>query len=116
MLDDQEFDAVWQAWQAKLEVRRAQTRGRQATPVSATLVEHAFGPLREAYELTTGLKFDGENPKVIMHYRTSFYGPHCPYCGRLLRNQRARQCFECGMDWHDPQNVICHRHGGNEGR
>lgn len=24
----------------------------------------------------------------------------CPYCGRLLRTDLAKQCFECGKDWH----------------
>lgn len=33
----------------------------------------------------------------------------CPYCGRLLRTDQARQCFECGMDWHDPARAVKHR-------
>jgi CheY-like chemotaxis protein len=33
----------------------------------------------------------------------------CPYCKALLRTARARQCFECGMDWHDPDNVVCQK-------
>jgi len=24
----------------------------------------------------------------------------CPYCGVLLRTDLAKQCFECGKDWH----------------
>jgi hypothetical protein len=24
----------------------------------------------------------------------------CPYCGKPLRSAKARQCFECRMDWH----------------
>lgn len=31
----------------------------------------------------------------------------CPYCPAFLHTPRARQCFECGMDWHDPDNVVC---------
>jgi hypothetical protein len=27
-------------------------------------------------------------------------GPPCPYCGKALRTDKARQCFECGVDWH----------------
>ncbi len=30
----------------------------------------------------------------------------CPYCGAALRTEKAKQCFECGMDWRDPTNVI----------
>lgn len=30
----------------------------------------------------------------------------CPYCGKDLRTDKAKQCLECGMDWHDPNNVI----------
>jgi hypothetical protein len=33
----------------------------------------------------------------------------CPHCGALLRTARARQCFECGMDWHDQDNVVCRK-------
>jgi anti-anti-sigma regulatory factor len=33
----------------------------------------------------------------------------CPYCPALLPTPRARQCFQCGMDWHDPDNVVCRK-------
>jgi ribosomal protein L37AE/L43A len=33
--------------------------------------------------------------------------PVCPYCGRGLRTKNARQCFDCGMDWHDSFNPFC---------
>lgn len=33
----------------------------------------------------------------------------CPYCGRMLMTDKAKQCLVCGMDWHDPNNVV--RHG-----
>jgi hypothetical protein len=33
-------------------------------------------------------------------------GPPCPYCGKDLPTDQARQCFECGMDWHDPSCVV----------
>ena len=71
--------------------------------------EHPMLDVQDAYEKVTGLKFDGGDPKVIGHYRLSFYGPPCPYCGRLLATHRAKQCLTCSMDWHDPQNVVCHK-------
>jgi hypothetical protein len=46
---------------------------------------------------------------------SSFYGREresrspeapCPYCGAQLRTVKAKQCFDCGMDWHDPANII----------
>jgi hypothetical protein len=30
----------------------------------------------------------------------------CPYCEQPLKTSVARQCLSCGMDWHDPANVI----------
>jgi hypothetical protein len=30
----------------------------------------------------------------------------CPYCGKLLRSMIAKRCLECGLDWHDPNNVV----------
>lgn len=32
----------------------------------------------------------------------------CPYCRSELKSAKARQCFSCGMDWHDPDNVVQH--------
>lgn len=33
----------------------------------------------------------------------------CPYCSQPLRSKLAEQCLECGMDWHNPNNVVCHK-------
>ena len=30
----------------------------------------------------------------------------CSYCGAPLRTNEARQCFECGMDWHDEDHPV----------
>ena len=30
----------------------------------------------------------------------------CSYCGSALRSLDSRQCFTCGFDWHDVNNVI----------
>lgn len=29
----------------------------------------------------------------------------CPFCGKMLRTATAQQCFECGKDWHDVNQV-----------
>jgi hypothetical protein len=42
-------------------------------------VTHPFGPRRPA---------------------RLWVGPPCPQCSRPLRTRLARQCFECGLDWH----------------
>jgi predicted Zn-ribbon and HTH transcriptional regulator len=28
----------------------------------------------------------------------------CPECGYKLRSKKARQCPNCLLDWHDPEN------------
>jgi hypothetical protein len=33
----------------------------------------------------------------------------CPHCGAPLATNRAKQCFVCGTDWHDPNNVVCRK-------
>lgn len=38
--------------------------------------------------------------------------PACRFCGGPLRTPRAAQCFSCGMDWHDPNNVVNSRTRG----
>lgn len=30
----------------------------------------------------------------------------CPYCGAPLGTAKARQCFVCGTDWHEPQKTV----------
>jgi hypothetical protein len=32
----------------------------------------------------------------------------CPYCGKLLRTEKSQQCFMCGMDWHNPNQIVQH--------
>ena len=46
-------------------------------------VTHPFGPKRPA---------------------RLWVGPPCPRCSRPLRTRLARQCFECGLDWHDARD------------
>lgn len=33
----------------------------------------------------------------------------CPSCRALLRAPAARQCFRCGLDWHDSDPVVRHK-------
>lgn len=35
----------------------------------------------------------------------------CPYCGQDLRTPKAKQCFSCGADWHDPNRVMIRSEG-----
>jgi formylglycine-generating enzyme required for sulfatase activity len=37
-------------------------------------------------------------------------GSLCPYCAKLLPTDEAKQCFSCGMDWHDPDHVVRRGH------
>lgn len=30
-----------------------------------------------------------------------FAGPPCPFCGEPLRTEKAKQCLNCGADWHN---------------
>lgn len=88
---------------------RIQKQPTPELPEGTIIRQLRYRSLCDAYEKINGLKFDGDDPKMIMHYRTSYYGPPCPNWGRLLRNRRAKQYFVCGMDWHEPQNILCHR-------
>jgi hypothetical protein len=32
-------------------------------------------------------------------------GSRCPHCGRQLATDQAKQCFRCGIDWHNPDQL-----------
>ena len=34
-------------------------------------------------------------------------GPKCRFCGTRLFTPRTKQCLNCGIDWHDPENIKC---------
>ena len=57
--------------------------------------------LRKQFANAAKQYFEGptEEPKLIP----------CPYCGQPLRTSRAKQCFECHIDWHNTDNVIKHQ-------
>ena len=46
--------------------------------------------------------------------KTSIIKAPCPYCGRPLRTAKAKQCFSCHADWHDPDNVVRNDVGKHE--
>jgi len=37
--------------------------------------------------------------------KTAGLTAHCPFCNADLRTHLARQCLECGADWHTTQDV-----------
>jgi hypothetical protein len=68
------------------------------------------------YDYLTLCAPDGEEREVYFDISEFFGkgkgrapGPPCPYCGAPLRTDKAKQCFNCGMDWHDPANVVSRR-------
>lgn len=62
-----------------------------------------LAPIQLLYEVVAG---KGEHPKPSEAMRPqqnttrSRPGPPCPECGEPLRTSKARQCFNCGADWH----------------
>ena len=56
------------------------------------------------YNMVT-VKLAGENTDA---------GHPCPYCGEPLRTAFSKQCRHCGMDWHDPSNVVCRKTSLNQ--
>lgn len=39
---------------------------------------------------------------VLVEGESSRWAARCPYCNEVLNTNLAKQCFKCGMDWHDP--------------
>jgi hypothetical protein len=63
------------------------------------------------YDVLTLCSPSGEERRVYFDVSGFFGkrragGPRCPYCAVPLRTDEAKQCFECGMDWRDPANVV----------
>jgi hypothetical protein len=44
--------------------------------------------------------------KYLATFTAVQQGEPCPYCGNPLRTPKALQCLCCGMDWHDPSQVV----------
>ena len=41
----------------------------------------------------------------VLHPNGADSGTPCPYCGKPLRTEEAKQCRHCLTDWHNPQDV-----------
>jgi hypothetical protein len=54
--------------------------------------------LREALIWVHGALEAGE-------FRTHRTRKPCPECGQPLRTDEAKQCFNCGSDWHEPSHL-----------
>ncbi|PHR95543.1 MAG: hypothetical protein COA78_29950 [Blastopirellula sp.] len=50
----------------------------------------------------TGLDYKSASQYVLARKRSTI---PCPFCGKDLCTVLAKQCLECGMDWHDPNNL-----------
>jgi hypothetical protein len=40
--------------------------------------------------------------RALAEFGSSVFINRCPRCNRVVRTPRARQCFWCGYDWHEP--------------
>ncbi|NQU21983.1 MAG: hypothetical protein HQ567_11925 [Candidatus Nealsonbacteria bacterium] len=66
------------------------------------VLRHLFDHMHAASPLTPPLerlitKVLSRVPGLKIQPRTT---APCPHCGAVLRSPRAKQCFECGADWH----------------
>jgi hypothetical protein len=41
--------------------------------------------------------------RVLSEAGAEVFVNRCPRCARVVRTPKARQCFRCGFDWHDPE-------------
>lgn len=71
-----------------------QTDDRENLPIIKRLCDVTGGSIQEAI-------------RWIADHEPVEHMP-CPYCGKTLRTKEARQCFECGTDWHDPEFLVRH--------
>ena len=46
-------------------------------------------------------RFEGVETRAIDAAPEQLRRGRCPYCEQALRSPTARQCTECGLDWHD---------------
>jgi hypothetical protein len=82
--DDSELEA---------EVRGLMSQGHTIAAIKRLREATGWG-LREAL-IWVNRALDGGQSKT---HRTQM---PCPHCGQPLRTEKARQCFNCGSDWHE---------------
>lgn len=39
--------------------------------------------------------------RILSEHRDKIFLNYCPECGQLARTPKAKQCRQCGTDWHD---------------
>lgn len=81
MMDEQEFEVVWQVLQECLACKDI--------PISKR-----FAPVSAKYAEISGL--EGVHHNVLIHHRISLYGPPCVVCNKPLRTSKASICAACG--------------------
>jgi hypothetical protein len=80
------------AAEVEAEVRGLINQGQKIAAITR-LREVACWDLRKAMTWVDQALAAGE----IRMERT---GTPCPHCGQPLRTDKAKQCFNCGSDWH----------------
>ena len=95
MLDEQEFAAIQDAYQASThEVKRE--RAHQDRPLNEGDEQKLWSGVAARYfELTGASDID---PEEILRHRLSRVGPPCRKCGKELRSPQAKKCLECGSE------------------
>ncbi len=65
---------------------------------------HAVKPPEDFLAHLRTLDFSMPSLPVCKDGEPSIWAARCPYCDACLNTNKAQQCFDCGMDWHDPKN------------
>jgi tRNA(Ile2) C34 agmatinyltransferase TiaS len=95
MLDDQEFQAIQDAYRIGAQAVK-HARVTEARPLRESDREVLYGDVVAQYLRATGVS-DVE-PEEILRHRLSRLGPPCARCGEELRSPQARKCLECGYE------------------
>jgi hypothetical protein len=95
MLTDQEWEQVAPLLR-QMTSQIQSYRERTGANLEAAIRLGYEQPALTKYRELTG--FEETNVSALWHHRLSNYGPPCRHCGKLLRTDAARRCFECGHD------------------